>query len=133
MLSVTILKLRLRYIRFMVTNSSSSATQGPHQLAQRLTTRRFFPSFLTSLATPASSIDSSDTGSLSHFASDSTADSRLSDHLVEQPKTRVVSTGTDLPASKASTALRASCDLTVLTSESSNRPLYRSFRSASKM
>ena len=101
-------KFRLRYIRFIVTNSGSSATHGPHQVAQTLTTSSLSVSFLASLATPASSIVVSATGSWSHFASDFLASSRLSDHLVEQPKTRVFSTGTGLPASSASMAFRAS-------------------------
>src|SRR4051812_19190638 len=117
MLIVTSLTLRPRYIRCIVTNSGISATQGPHQVAQRLTSRRSFVGFLMSLATPESSIGSRETGSASHFARDFSASLRLSAHLVEQPKTRVFSTGTGLPARSASTALTVSCDLTVLTSE----------------
>ena len=79
-------------------------------------------SFLASLATPARSMGSSVTGSASHFASDFRASASFSAHLVEQPKTRVVATGTGLPASRASTAFLASCDLTAFTSPSSNRP-----------
>ena len=79
-------------------------------------------SFLASLATASLSIGSSATGSASHFASDFRASACLSAHLVEQPKTRVVATGTGLPASRASTAFLASCDLTALTSASSKRP-----------
>ncbi len=80
-------------------------------------------SFLTSFATPASSIGSSVTGSASHFASDLAASSRLSAHFVEQPETRVVATGTFLPVRIASTALIASCDLTVFTSRVVEPPL----------
>src|SRR5262245_22371959 len=119
---VTSLKSRLRYIRFISTSSGSSATHGPHHVAQRLTSRSALPSFLASLAAPASSISFSSTGSASHLARDALASALLSDHLVEHPKTRVVATGTSRPASRASTALIASCDLGGLTSPSSNRP-----------
>ena len=40
----------------------------------------------------------SSASSWSHLAKDSVADARLSDHLVEQPKTLVVGTVTGLPA-----------------------------------
>ena len=113
---------RPRYIRFIVTNSGSSATQGPHQVAQRFTRRYFFPSFFASASVPASLIVCSVTGAASHFAREATASFRLSDHFVEQPKTRVFGTGTSLPARSASTALIASCDFGDFTSPSSNRP-----------
>ena len=56
-------------------------------------------------------------------------------YLVEQPCGRVTSTGTAWPASRDSTALRASGEVTVAGSgnrESSNRPMYRSLRWRSK-
>ena len=82
---------------------------------------------------PASSIGSSATGSCAHFSSPSFTHARLSDHLTEQPKTLVVSTGTGFPASTASMALRASLAVTLAGfSPSSTRPTKRSFRSASK-
>src|SRR5262249_13167841 len=123
---------RPRYIRFIVTNSGSSATQGPHQVAQTLITVSFLDSPFTSRATSGTSIGSSETGSASHLANAFRASACFSAHLVEQPKTRVLSTGTGLPARRAKTAFRASCDLTVLTSASSNRPTYRSLRAESK-
>ena len=119
---MAIRKARPRYIRLTSTSSGSSATQGPHQVAQRLMSTRFLVSFLTSLAIPSASIGSSLTGSASALASHWRALSRLSAHLVEQPGTRVVSTATAVPPRIASTALIASWDLTALTSESSNRP-----------
>src|SRR5437867_2566345 len=86
-------------MRFMVTNSDNSSTHGPHQLAHRFTRSSFLPSFLASLATPASSSFSSLAGSASHLARARLASSRLSAHLVEQPKTRATPSTLCLPAS----------------------------------
>ena len=120
-LIVTSRKSRPRYIRFIVTNSGSSATQGPHQVAQTLTTSNSFVSFRR--AWPPRTRRSLRASPARHPPSPAfLASSRLSAHFVEQPKTRVFSTGTGLPASSASTALIVSCDLTVFTSASSNRP-----------
>ena len=85
-------------MRFMVTNSDSSATHGPHQVAHRFTNSNLSARLRTSSATPRSSIGLSVTSSAFHLASDLRASSRLSDHFVEQPNTRVFSTGTGLPA-----------------------------------
>src|SRR5271157_4333548 len=106
----------------IVTNSGNSATHGPHQVAQTLITVSLLPASFTSLATPATSIGSRVTGSASHQARDLRASACFSARLVEQPKTRVFSTGTGFPASRATTAVRASCDLTAFTSASSKRP-----------
>ena len=114
--------------------SGNSITHGPHHVAQTLTRRSFFPpSLRASALTPASSIVSRVTGSCAHFSYPSFTQGRLSDHLTEQPKTLVVSTGTGFPARTASMALRASCVVTFAGfSPSSTRPTKRSFRSASK-
>ena len=73
------------------------------------------------------------TSSLAQVSIAFLAESRLSIHLIEQPKTFVFSTGTGLPAKRASMALRVSWDLTRSGfSESSIRPTKRSFRWRSK-
>jgi len=121
-------------MRFMLTSSGSSVTQGPHQVAQTLINRSFFDGFATSLRMPSASIAPSVTSSLFHRSSDSWTESRLSDHLMEQPKVRVVSTGAGRPASRASIALRVSGDVTRCgLSELSIRPANRSLRASSKM
>src|SRR4051794_11956411 len=107
MLIVIISNGRLRYMRFIVTNSGNSVTHGPHHVAHTFTSSSFCELFLASAFTASASIGEIFTGSASHLASDFFALSVLSAHLVEQPKTFVVSTGTALPASIASTAFRA--------------------------
>src|SRR5436305_11616692 len=114
MLMMIISKGRLRYMRFIVTSSGSSLTHGPHQVAQTLISSSFCESFFASALTASASIGEIFTGSASHLARDFFALSVLSAHFVEQPKTLVTSTGTGLPASIASMALRASCEVTVL-------------------
>src|SRR5579872_4055896 len=52
------------------------------------------------------------TGSALIFAASSLTPVALDSHFVEQPKAGVDGTGTGWPASKASIALRASCDFT---------------------
>ena len=122
---------RLRYMRFMVTNSGISCMHGPHQVAHRFTSSSLPESvgaalaaeaFFASFSTLARSIVSRVTGSASHFLSDSPTVDCLSAHLVEQPKTFVVSTGTGFPANSASMASRASCEVTSWISELSIRP-----------
>ena len=63
---------------------------------------------------PASSIDSTSTGSLAHFSLYSFSQFVLLAHLTEQPKTFVVFTATSVLFTKASMALRASVLLGVL-------------------
>src|SRR5207249_12336691 len=104
-------------------------THGPHQVAQTLINSSFGESFFAKALTASASIGEIFTGSASHLARDFFALSLLSAHLVEQPKTFVTSTGTFFPARRASIAFRASCDVTVFTSESSILPMYRSARS----
>src|SRR3954470_8346488 len=93
---------RLRYMRFIVTSSGSSVTHGPHHVAHTFTSSSLCESFFASALTASASIGEIFTGSASHLASDFFALSVLSAHLVEHPKTLVVSTATGLPASIAS-------------------------------
>ncbi len=93
-LIVTTSKSRPRYIRWMVTSSGNSVTQGPDQVAHTLTSRSLFVGFLTSSLIPASSTASRPTGSAAHRLKPSATDARFSDHLIEQPNTLVVATGT---------------------------------------
>ena len=86
-------------------------TQGPHQVAQTLTRRSFLESFAARALSPAASMGVSATASgVPFLLAPSASQLFLSAHLVEQPKTFVFSTGTGLPARRASIALRASCD-----------------------
>src|SRR6187200_2527158 len=92
----------------MVINSENSATHGPHQVAQILMSLNLSELFFTSSFIPASSIISSETGSLAHSSFAFASQFSFSAHLMEQPNTFVVCTGTSLPASNASIALRVS-------------------------
>src|SRR5439155_15574471 len=89
-----------------------SATHGAHQVAHTLIMRNLSVWFFVSAFTPSASIVSSVTGAFSHALA-SCWTSFFPIHFVEQPIGRVTSTGTALPATIASTALRRSGDFTV--------------------
>src|SRR6185312_9548735 len=101
-------KSRLRYILFMETNSGNSVTQGPHQVAHTLISLNLSELFFSSSRRPASPMVSRRTGSFAQASFDLLIQSLFSAHLMEQPKTLVVATGTGFPASRASMALRVS-------------------------
>ena len=108
--------------------------QGPHHVAQTLTRRSLLPSFLTSALMPFSSIISRATFSFVKASDDFCTAPRFSAHLIEQPKVFVCSTGTGLPANRATMASRVSWEVTRSGSEElSIRPTNRSFRSRSKI
>src|SRR6185503_6638313 len=105
--------LRRSNLRDVVTNSGNSLTHGTHQVAQTLKRRTLAVPPLRNAATPDASMGSRSTGVLFHFSVCSAMPACLVRHLVEQPWGLVTGTGTGRPASMASTALRASVDLTV--------------------
>src|SRR5262249_54099536 len=119
-------KFRRSNFREVATNSGNSFTHGPHHVAHTLKSRTFGVPPFRNAATPAVSIGSTSTGVLSHVSIFLTIPVCLLRHLVEHPCGCVMGTGTGWPARSASTALRTSGDLTVLSfskRESSNRPL----------
>jgi hypothetical protein len=107
-LMVTTSKARPRYIRLIATSSGNSVTPGPHQVAQAFTSRSLLEALWTASPRPAASAEASATSSCIHRFCPSAIQPRFSDHLMEQPKTFVFSTGTGLPASSASIASRVS-------------------------
>src|SRR5580658_2906350 len=101
-----------------------------HLVDQKFT-RRYLPALLARNFLISSAVAmSSFTGSAIIFAHSAWTSPDFVSHLVEQPNARVVSTGTGLPANKASMASRASCvvaaDQSIL---SSMRPWYLNLRS----
>src|SRR5580704_18322290 len=92
----------------MVTKSPNSATQGPHQVAHTFISLNFPELFFINSLTWLALIVSSLTGSLAHSSLALLIQSLFSAHLIEQPNTFVVATGTALPFKRASIALRAS-------------------------
>src|ERR1043165_3644039 len=92
--------------------SGNSTWQGPHHVAQTLTTRSFPESFAVRALRPAASMGVSATSSWAHFFSPSASQLFFSAHLIEQPNTLVFSTGTGWPARTAALALRASGPVT---------------------
>src|SRR5438128_15432 len=118
-------KSLLRYILFIETNSGNSATHGPHQVAHTLIRRSLSEPFLTRSLIPSALMLSRLTGSFAHCSFALLIQPLFSAHLMEQPNTLVVVTGTSLLFSKASMALRASrlCGVLPGFSTSSMRPL----------
>jgi hypothetical protein len=85
--------------------------------------------YVTGHPDPFWSADCKTTGSFSIASNSRAAAARFSDHLMEQPKVLVFSTGTGFRASRASRAFWASCLVAAaMFSESSIRPTYRSLR-----
>ncbi len=78
-------------MRLSETRSGNSITQGPHQVAQTLTSRSFFASPCASAFTPAR-VDRLQRDRLLRPLLEAlpSTQARLSDHLIEQPKTLVV-------------------------------------------
>src|SRR5882762_7440193 len=97
-----------RYILFMETNSGNSTTQGPHQVAQTLIKRSLSEGFFKRSFIPSALMVSRLTGSLAHCSFALLIQPLFSAHLMEQPNTLVVVTGTSLLFNKASIALRVS-------------------------
>src|SRR6185437_409966 len=108
-------------------NSGNSVTQGPHQVAQTLIRSNLSEWFFSSSLIPDSPRVSRLTGSFAQFCFDFSIQSLFSAHLMEQPNTLVVATGTGFPANRASMAFRVSNSVGVLVgfSISSILPLYR--------
>src|SRR6185312_225445 len=128
-------KSLLRYIRFMEMNSGNSVTQGPHQVTHTLISLSLSELFVSSSRMPASPMVSRLTGSFAQACFDLLIQSLFSAHLMEQPNTLVVATGTGFPASRASIAFRVSNSVGVLVgfSISSILPLYRRILFLSKI
>src|SRR5262245_10699595 len=83
-------------------------THGPHVVDHTLTSRRLEDLFAISDFASLASMGTIVTGRSFQSRSVVATSGRSSDHLVEQPNTPVVGTGTGLPAKRASIASRAS-------------------------
>ncbi len=115
------LEVRPRYIRFIVTSSGSWRHTGRTRLP-KVDDHELFGVVLASLGY-ACEVDRLEVhGGRVPFGERLSCIGLFFGPLVEQPKVRVVCTGTGLPARSASTAFLVSGDLTALTSPSSNRP-----------
>src|SRR5215210_6900353 len=110
--TVTKSKLRRRYMRNVVCRSRNWPRQVLHLVDQKLTRRTFPVPFARSFLRSSASTGSTVTGSAWIFVHSSSTPVAFDIHFVVQPKALVVVTGTGCPASIASIALRASCDLT---------------------
>src|SRR5690606_6191607 len=127
-------KSRSRYILLMLTSSGNSIMHGPHHVAQKFTKRSFFESFFIKSPASAKLISFKLTGSLAHSSNCFFAHSPFHDHLTEQPNVFVLSTGTSLPLTNASSAFTKSVVFgsTYGFSVSSILPLYLNTLSLSK-
>src|SRR5678815_493363 len=85
-----------RYILLIVIKSGNSVTHGPHHVAHTFINRSLSELFFSKSFIPLSSIISTSTGSLAHPSLTSAWCSSFSAHLIEQPNTLVVCTGTCL-------------------------------------
>src|SRR5256885_15732003 len=92
----------------MALSSGNSTTHGPHHVAQTLMRRNFPELFFTSSLTPASSINSTSTGSLDQSSNALFTQFFFSAHFIEHPNTFVVLTVMSLPCSNSSIAFLVS-------------------------
>src|ERR1039458_2743796 len=89
-------------MRLISTNDGNSFTQGPHQVAHTFINSNLSGLLFMRFLIPTESRVVRVTGCVAHSLSAWAVWLSFSCHLIEQPKTFVVFTGTSLPASNAS-------------------------------